>query len=127
MRHDFTQRPELAPFAHHIARWSDRYAPPAGEEDAFLGAFPYLGADYSFQERTPGAAPFLVDIHLFAIGATMSFGPSGSSINAMTTAVPKLVAGVTRGLFAADIGRHWESLLAYDVEQVQLDWDRIST
>ncbi len=48
------------------------------------------------------------DIHLFNIASTMSFGPSGSSINAMTTAVPKLVAGLTRGLFKGDLERHCE-------------------
>jgi hypothetical protein len=55
--------------------------------------------------------------HLFAIASTMSFGPSGSSINAMTTAVPKLVHGLTRALFRADIERHWASFRAYDVPQ----------
>ena len=80
-----------------------------------------------YLERTPGEAPWLADIHLFGIGSTLSFGPSGSSINAMTTAVPKLVAGITRGLFAGDLQRHWESLLAYDVKQVELDWSRMAT
>ncbi|MGE0715431.1 MAG: hypothetical protein AB7P02_08320, partial [Alphaproteobacteria bacterium] len=47
------------------------------------------------------------------------------SLNAMTTAVPRLVAGVTRGLFAGDIALHWRSLQAYDVPQVVLDADRI--
>jgi hypothetical protein len=51
----------------------------------------------------------------------MSFGPSGSSINAMTIAVPKLVAGLTKGLFQADLPRHWQSLLDYDFKQVELD------
>ena len=50
----------------------------------------------------------------------------GSSINAMTVAVPKVAAGVTRGLFAGDLQRHWESLLAYDVRQVELDWSRMA-
>ena len=76
---------------------------------------------------TPGEAPWLGDIHLFGIGTTLSFGPSGSSINAMTIAVPKLVAGLTRGLFAGDLQRHWQSLLAYDVEQVEIDWSRVKT
>jgi hypothetical protein len=35
----------------------------------------------------------------------------------MTTAVPKLVQGLTRGLFRADIERHWASFSAYDVPQ----------
>ena len=125
IRQDVHLRPELAGFADKIALWSHRYTPPPGEDDELLGAYPYLGADYAFLERTPGEAPFLADIHLFGIGSTVSFGPSGSSINAMTTAVPKVVAGVTRGLFAGDLQRHWQSLLAYDVKQVELDWTRM--
>jgi hypothetical protein len=31
--------------------------------------------------------------------------------------VPKLVHGLTRGLFRADIERHWASFKAYDVPQ----------
>ena len=124
VRHDPALRPELAGLATQIALWRDRYRPPPGEDDPHLGAFPYLGADFAFQERVPGAAPCLADVHLFGIGATMSFGPSGSSINAMTTAVPRLVAGITRGLFAADLDRHWQSLRDYDVKQVELDWTR---
>ena len=127
IRQDVRLRPELASFADKIALWCDRYTPPAGEEDALLGAYPYLGPDYAFLERTPGEAPWLADIHLFGIGSTLSFGPSGSSINALTAAVPKVAAGVTRGLFAGDLQRHWESLRAYDVKQVELDWSRIAT
>ncbi len=123
VRHDPSLRPELA--GAEIACWRDRYVPPAGEEDEMLGAFPYLGADYSLQARVAGTAPWLGDVHLFGIGATLSFGPSGSSINAMGIAVPRLVAGVTRGLFAGDIGRHWESLLGYDVRQVELEGARV--
>ncbi len=114
---DFAARPELAEFAHNIATWGDRYLPPADEQDARLAAFPYLADDYAFSERTPGVSPWLRNVHLFAIGSTMSFGASGSSINALTTAVPKLVSGLTRGLFRDDIEQHWASLRAYDVPQ----------
>ena len=127
IRQDVALRPELAAFADKIALWRDRYTPPPDEEDPRLGAYPYLGPDYAFVEKTPGEAPWLADIHLFGIGSTLSFGPSGSSINAMTIAVPRLVAGVTRGLFAGDLERHWRSLATYDVKQVELDWSRIAT
>ena len=60
--------------------------------------------------RTAGLTDWMRDIHMFNIASTMSFGPSGSSINAMTTAVPKLVSGLTRGLFMGDLERHWHSL-----------------
>ena len=127
IRQNVWLRPELAPFADKIALWRHRYRPPPGEEDELLANYPYLGPDYAFVERTQGEAPWLEDIHVFCIGSTLSFGPSGSSINAMTTAVPRLVAGLTRGLFAGDLQRHWQSLLAYDVKQVQLDFGRMAT
>lgn len=56
----------------------------------------------------------------------MSFGPAGASINAMGIAVPRLAAGITRGLFAADLPALHQQLLAYDVKQVTLDPDRIA-
>ena len=117
---DFSHRPELAACAGAIATWADRYTPPRDERHDRLARFPYLGADFSLQEKRPGEAPWLADVHVFAIASTMSQGPSGSSINAMTTAVPRLVEGLTRGLFKADLDRHWQSFLAYDVPQAVL-------
>ena len=126
VKHDMALRPELAACASNIATWADRYTPPADERDARLSAFPYLSADFAFTERVAGQTPWIAAIHLFGIGTTVSFGPAGSSINAMTTAVPKLVAGVTRGLFRTDLAEHWQDLLAYDVEQVVLRPDRMA-
>ena len=103
-------RPELASIADKIATWADRYDPPPHEREDRLGRYPYLGTDYAFQERVPGTAPFLKDIHCFGIGAWMSFGMSGASINAMYVAMLKLAAGVTRGLFAAELDNHWNGL-----------------
>ena len=117
---DLARRPELATIAPHVAAWADRYTPPDDLRDDRLARYPYLAADYSLTEKTPGTAPELADVHVFSIASTMSFGPSGSSINAMTTAVPKLVNGLTRGLFQADLDRHWASFCAYDVEQAVL-------
>ncbi|HEY8332376.1 MAG TPA: NAD(P)/FAD-dependent oxidoreductase [Tardiphaga sp.] len=114
---DFASRPELQDCAANIACWADRYQPPQGERSPRLGGFPYLADDYALTERVAGATPWISNIHLFAIASTMSFGASGSSINAMTTAVPKLVHGLTRGLFCADIEGHWAALQAYDVRQ----------
>jgi FAD-dependent urate hydroxylase len=67
--------------------------------------------------RVSGQTDWMTGIHMFNIASTMSFGPSGSSINAMTTAVPHLVRGLTRGLFTGDVERHWRSLQEYDVPQ----------
>ncbi len=114
---DFGLRPELRGIAGSIARWSDRYTPPPELRDDRLARFPYLAPDYALMPREPGVDAWMRDIHLFNIASTMSFGPSGSSINAMTIAVPKLVSGLTRGLFEADLDRHWQSLLDYNVPQ----------
>jgi cation diffusion facilitator CzcD-associated flavoprotein CzcO len=118
--HDFSARRELNEFADNIARWTDRYTPPDAERNDRLGAFPYLAPDYAFEEREPGRTPWIRDIHYFGMGTAMSFGPAGSSINAMTIAVPKLVYGITKGLFQADLPDHWESLRAYNEPQVIL-------
>jgi len=114
---NFAGRRELQNCAANIATWADRYRPPADEQSPRLGRYPYLADNYALMERVAGATPWIADIHVFAIASTMSFGASGSSINAMTTAVPKLVYGLTRGLFRADIERHWASFSAYDVPQ----------
>jgi cation diffusion facilitator CzcD-associated flavoprotein CzcO len=117
---DFSRRPELSRLAGNIARWADSYTPPPGERDDRLARFPYLAADFSLLPREPGLTDWMTDIHMFTIASTMSFGPSGASINAMTTAVPKLVLGLTRGLFKGDLERHWRALREYDVPQAVL-------
>lgn len=114
---DFAERRELKRFAGNIATWADRYQPPQVEQSPRLGRYPYLADDYALTERVSGVTPWISNVHLFAFASTMSFGPSGSSINAMTTAIPKLVHGLTRGLFRADLARHWESFRAYNVPQ----------
>ncbi len=117
---DFAERSELKNCAGNIATWADRYQPPEDERSARLGRFPYLADDYAFTERVPGQTPWISNIHLFAFASTMSFGPSGSSINAMTTAIPKLVHGLTRGLFRADLEQYWSSFKAYDTPQATI-------
>jgi cation diffusion facilitator CzcD-associated flavoprotein CzcO len=118
--------PELAQCADNIAQWHDRYLPPPEEANERIGCFPYLGADSAFLEKRPGETPWIRDIHLFGIGTSLSFGPAGSSINAMSISAPRVAAGVTRGLFEADMPRLYGELLAYDLKQVVLDPARIA-
>ncbi|MEO3470602.1 NAD(P)/FAD-dependent oxidoreductase [Roseomonas sp. CAU 1739] len=118
--------PMLAGCAGNIALWSDRYTPPAEEANERLGGFPYLGPDSAFLEKRVGETPWIRDIHLFGIGTSMSFGPAGSSINAMAIAAPRLAAGITRGLYEADLPRLYADLEAYDVPQVVLEEARLA-
>ncbi|WP_211845351.1 NAD(P)-binding domain-containing protein [Neoroseomonas eburnea] len=117
--------PELTHCADNIARWQDRYTPPPEEANERLGQYPYLNADSAFLERRPGETPWIGDIHLFGIGTTMSFGPSGSSINAMSISAPRVAAGVTRGLFEADLPRLYADLRSYGQKQVEIDPARL--
>jgi cation diffusion facilitator CzcD-associated flavoprotein CzcO len=111
---DFSARLELETFASHIKTWQDAYAPPADEQNERLGRYPYLDGNGAYQELNPGAAPYLRHIYDYTFAATMSFGASGCSINAMKIATPRLAAGITRALFQEDASRHWETLKAFD-------------
>jgi cation diffusion facilitator CzcD-associated flavoprotein CzcO len=117
---DVAAHPALAPHAHLIATWGDRYTPPEAERNDRLSPYPYLTPGFALTERLPGTAPWLADIHLFSFGATVSFGPSGSSINAMKFAAPRLAQALAADLFAADAEAHYQALLAYDTPEFPL-------
>lgn len=99
-------RPELADFARHIARWRDRYAPPAEQRDDELGAYPYLGSAYEYQEKVPGTAPYLKDIHVFNPAGLVSFGLPIGDVPSLRRGVPAVVACISRDLFFADWAQH---------------------
>ncbi|MBH67408.1 MAG: oxidoreductase [Rhodospirillaceae bacterium] len=117
---DLFERDELKQHAPLIALWSDRHKIAEDKVNATLLSYPYLGGGFQFLEKEVGCAPWLKDIHLFTFGATMSFGPSGSSINAMKFAVPRLVNAITRDLFLEDVHSHFESMRAYDLPEFLL-------
>jgi len=118
---DLGLRPEMAAIAPVAALWRDRYAPPEAEANERLARYPYLDDSFAFVERQPGTAPWLRHVRLFTYGTTVSFGPSGSSINAMKFAVPRLVSGIVRDLFAEDIEIHWQGLKAYNLPEFLFD------
>lgn len=99
-------RPEFADFARHILLWRDRYTPPADEEDAFLGAHPYLGPGNEFMEKTAGTAPYLKDIHCFNPAGFVSFGVPIGDVPSMKRGHPAVTAQISRDLFLADFDHH---------------------
>tara|TARA_Y100001968_G_scaffold166378_1_gene152431 strand:- start:54 stop:1535 length:1482 start_codon:yes stop_codon:yes gene_type:complete len=123
---DLTHSEELSPHAHLIALWSDKFKETRKEgEESNLQSYPYLGDGFQFLEKLPGSAIWLKNVHLFSFGATMSFGPSGASINAMKFAVPKLVNAITRDLFLEDIDHHFESMSSYNLPEFSLPGEKI--
>jgi FAD-dependent urate hydroxylase len=97
---------ELAGFAHQILLWRDRFVPPEGEDDASLGAHPYLGAGQEYLEKFPGAAPFLKDIHVHNLAGFVSFGVPVGDVPSMKRGVPAVVSRISHDLFFADFEAH---------------------
>lgn len=111
---DPRSRPELQDYGAEIALWQDRYTPPADEADEELGRFPYLGPDFSFQEREPGTAPWLARIHCFNYGATASLGKITGDIPAISDGARWLAQSLASAFYGEDIARHWQGLVDYD-------------
>ncbi len=103
---DPAARPELADFAHHILLWRDRFAPPEGEEDPYLGAHPYLGAGQEYLEKVAGSAPYLKDIHVQNPAGFVSCGFPVGDVPSMKRGVAAVVSRISRDLFLADLDAH---------------------
>lgn len=114
---DLALRPELAHVEEHIARWSDRYTPPAAERHDDLARHPYLGPHFEFTEREPGRAPYLGTLHNYTFGGLVSLGLGGASISGMKYSAPRLVSGLTKSLFLEDSAAHFDSLERYAEEE----------
>jgi hypothetical protein len=78
----------------------------------------------AFVEKREGEAPWIKNIHCFNFGATMSFGPSGSSISAMKYAAPRLVSAITQSLFTADFDAHEAMVRNYATPEFDLVFAR---
>jgi cation diffusion facilitator CzcD-associated flavoprotein CzcO len=109
---DLAMRPELADFHHKILLWRDRFVPSAENEDAFLGAHPYLGAGHEYQEKVPGTAPYLQDIHVQNPAGFVSFGLPTGDVPSMKRDIPTIVARISSDLFRADIAEHERRMTA---------------
>lgn len=115
---DLGQRPELQRFADRIALWSDRYTPPAGEENPILARYPYLTGAFQFTEKVEGEAPFLKNIYSHTFGAMASLG-GAAGISQLKFSADRIAFGITRQLFLDDAADYVPDLKRYDV--VELD------
>ncbi|HTI01290.1 MAG TPA: NAD(P)/FAD-dependent oxidoreductase [Acidisoma sp.] len=118
---DAALRPELRHFAPHIAKWGDRFTPPAGEADAILATYPYLARNFTFTARHGAAVPGLDQIYNFTFGATPSMGLSGASISGLKFGVRRLVDAITRDFFLEDAETHYLGLLRYEDQELTPD------
>lgn len=116
-------RPEFAAFAPHIRVWSDRFVPPAGEEDAELAQLPDLGTRFEFLEKVPGACPGLDHIHCFSYPAALSYGAVSGDIPAISEGAKRMAQGLVSQLFSDDIDLHFEAMQNHaDPELLGDEW-----
>lgn len=110
---DLRLRPELRQVEPYIARWSDRYLPPAAEWNEDLLRHPYLGPGFELTEREPGSAPYLQYLYNYTFGGLLSLGFGGASISGMKYSIPRLVGGVTGSFFVEDRDQYYDSLCQF--------------
>jgi FAD-dependent urate hydroxylase len=101
-RVDLSVCPEFKEHLPHIALWEHRFRAPAGEEDPALARSPWLGPNFEFTEREPGAAPWLTRVYNFARGAQISMGAMPIGLSGLKFGVLRLVDGIRRRLFMDD-------------------------
>ncbi|VWX46680.1 NAD(P)-binding domain-containing protein [Novosphingobium sp. 9U] len=114
-------RPELRLVADRIARWSDRYTPPNGQENALIDAHPYLGPAFEFLARDP-ADTTLHGLFAFNYSALISLGLSASALSGLRNALPRLVKGVADQLFLDDRAELIADLIAYEEHEFLGEW-----
>jgi CMD domain protein len=118
-----SERPELAHIAPHLRLWSDRYQPPAGEEDEELSSMPDLGPVFEFQARSANSCPGLERIHCFCYPAAMSHGQVSGDIPAISEGAQRLAQGLASLFYREDVMQHEQTIHAFaDPELLGDEW-----
>jgi FAD-dependent urate hydroxylase len=115
-------RPELRLVADGIARWSDRYTPPAGRANALLDAHPYLGPGFEMLARDDSDARRLHGLFAFNYSALASLGLSASALSGLHHALPRLVRAIADQLFLDDRDGLVADFMAYDEIEFVGEW-----
>lgn len=114
-------RTEFGDVAAEIQLWQDAYTPPEDERDPDLARFPYLNPDFTFREKTPGAAPWLAKVYCFNYGATASLGKISGDIPGISEGAAWLTRDLAATLYREDIEAHWQKLQDYTKPELQGD------
>lgn len=101
-------------FARQIRTFRDSIANTDGAYlDEFLD-FPDLAPSMAFQEREPGAAPYLKDLHEFTFAATVSHGNVSGDIPCVGDGAERLARGIAGEIFVEDFPGHLATLHAHE-------------
>ena len=121
---ELAERPEFSSIAPFIALWGDRYRPPASEADPIAARFPYLGPHFELSEKHPGTMPALRHVHLFNTGAVVSIGIVAGGLNGMPWGIPRLIAGLSRDFYLAEVDNIFAEYAEYDEPDA---WESVRT
>lgn len=120
--YDAASRPELAPYAHGIAVWGDRIAP--GDDlpaNATMASMPYLGPNFEYMEKTPGALPWAGKVYNYTFGAGLSLGIASAALSGLRFGVDRLASGIAGSLFAEDVEAQFQSLSDFCEPELVID------
>jgi cation diffusion facilitator CzcD-associated flavoprotein CzcO len=124
---DLAARAELAVAAPHVARWRDRYAPPSALEHAALAEYPFVGEDYQLQPLHPGTGwDWLTRVYAYNFASYVSMGPHSTSVSAHKYSLPRMLRGITRGLFLDQLDYVMPGITAYAEVELQTSEDRVA-
>ncbi|RCL01920.1 MAG: hypothetical protein JSC188_000537 [Candidatus Tokpelaia sp. JSC188] len=116
-RVDLSLRPELGRFSNKVALWADRYQSSSEEEDTIIATYPYMTPSFQFTEKEPGTAPFLKHIFSYTYGSMPSLAAS-AGISGLKFGMERIVTGITCELFCADVDYHFNTLKAFNEEEL---------
>jgi cation diffusion facilitator CzcD-associated flavoprotein CzcO len=111
---DLAKTPMLGPLRDRIALWRDRYRP--AREHPHLGAYPWLGEGFEFQDKEPGPARGIERIHLFSSASFASVGFLSADIPGLTLAAERLSSRIVEHLFREEFEAIKTKLAAWDEE-----------
>jgi FAD-dependent urate hydroxylase len=111
---DLAAQREFAGLAEHVASWGDRYVPPPEEANPVAARYPYVGPHFELLEKRPGSLAALRNVHLFNAGSLVSMGPVAGGLNGMPFGIPRLIAGISRDLFHAELDSLFTEFASYD-------------
>lgn len=117
---DWPRKPELARLAPHVLLWRDRFSPPDGRPFE-QGDDPFLGPALEFQERSPGAAPWVTRVHCDSFPAFLSHGPLTGDIPAISVGAERIAQGIAGQLFCEDFEIVWRRFMAFDTPELSGD------
>ncbi len=120
-RVDLSQKPELQRFAADIKFWQDEYTAAADEQQEELATSPYLGDDFRFLEKQPGANPALEHLYCFNYPSTLTHGKLSGDIPAVSEGARRLAQGIVRSIFVEDRETHFANLVAFDTPELSGD------